>query len=336
MLQRPVGWFAGAPTERRNVVRPKEKMVKCHMSEEEMNADTREERNYSSRHLKVQAYSCRTNGLVSAFVRRLPLVLCLSLAMSTRATVPSSDLPDLGSLQNFVEFGNQQADSLATINGNVGLSRGGTLDFTAPATINGNLYLNTPVTFNDMGVITGTTFTGQNLVTEQDTVISASRALAALPADETITENQTTALNFDVPAGQVEVVDLNGGLTLNYQNISLTGGGSLVLNIEGSFSLNGSAGILGNPANTYINYLDGSPITADVASTIDGMLFDADVDADLDGTVNGSIYGGDGTITIDSGGTVNADPVPEPKELMFSGLAAFLVHMARRRLCRRI
>ena len=298
-----------------------------------MNADTHEKGGNLCRHLRFQTYA-RTSSLVCAFIRRLPLVACFSLAISARATVPSSELPDLGSLLNFVEFGNQQADSLATINGNVGLSRGGMLDFTAPATINGNLYLNTPVTVNDVGVINGTALTGQNLVAEQDTVISASRALAALPADKTITENQTTALNFDVPAGEVYVVDLNGGLNLNYQNITLTGGGSLVLNIEGSFSLNGSAGILGNPANIYINYLDGSTITADVASTIDGMLFDADVDADLDGTVNGSIDGGDGTITIDSGGTVN--PVPEPKELMFSGLGAFLVHLARRRFCRRI
>lgn len=271
---------------------------------------------------------------MSAFIRRLPLLACLSLAISTQATVPSSDLPNLDSSNNFVEFGNQQVDSLATINGNVGVSRGGMLDLTAPATINGDLYLDTPVTLNQMGVINGTTFNGQNLTTEQDTVISSSAALAALPADETISSNQTMGLSFDVPAGQVEVVDLNGGLNLNYQNITLTGGGALVLNIEGSFSLNGSASIVGDPANIYVNYLDGSPITADVASTIDGMLFDADVDANLDGTVNGSINGGDGTITIDSGGTVN--PVPEPKELMFSGLGAFLVHLARRRFSRRI
>lgn len=51
------------------------------------------------------------------------------------------------------------------------------------------------------------------------------------------------------PACRVEVVHLNGGLNLNFQIITFTGRGDLVLNIEGAFSLNGSANILGNPAN---------------------------------------------------------------------------------------
>jgi hypothetical protein len=266
-----------------------------------------------------------------ARIRRLLLIAGCAAAVSAHATLPLSVLPGLGPLVNFTEFGNQQVDNLATINGNVGVSAGGMLDLMAPAVINGNLSLATTATLNQMGVINGTTFNNQDLATEQDTVISVSRALAALPADETISANQTTGLNFDVPAGQVEVVNLNGGLNLNYQNITLTGGGALVLNIEGAFSLNGSASILGNPANIYINYLDGSPITADVASTVDSMLFDANEDANLSGLWTGSINGGDGTITIDSGGTLNE--VPEPKELVLGGFASVLCHLARRRLC---
>ena len=259
------------------------------------------------------------------------LVCWFSLAISAKATVPTSDLPDLGSLAGFTEFGNQQVDNLATINGNVGVSAGGMLDLMAPATINGNLSLASTATLNQMGVVNGAIHNNQDLATEQDTVISVSRALAALPADQTIAGIQTMGLSFDVPAGQVEVVDLNGGLNLNYQNITLTGGGALVLNIEGAFSLNGSASILGNPANIFINYLDGSPITADVASTVDGMLFDADEDANLAGLWTGSVNGGDGTITIDSGGTLNE--VPEPNDLVLAGFASFLCHFARRRLC---
>jgi len=270
-------------------------------------------------------------GSLSALILRLLLVASISLAVAANATLPSSVLPSLGPLTNFTEFGNQQVDNLATINGNVGVSAGGMLDLMAPAVINGNLSLATTATLNQLGVINGTIFNNQNLTTEQDTVISVSRALAALPADETISGNQTTGLNFDVPAGQVEVVNLNGGLNLNYQNITLTGGGALVLNIEGAFSLNGSASILGNPANIYLNYLDGSPISADVASTVDGLLFDANEDANLSGLWTGSVNGGDGTITIDSGGTLNE--VPEPKELVLVGFAAFLCHFARRRLC---
>jgi hypothetical protein len=273
----------------------------------------------------------RAGSLLSGVILRLLLVVCFAAAISAEAALPLSALPGLGPLINFTEFGNQQVDNLATINGNVGVSAGGMLDLMAPATINGNLSLATTATLNQMGVINGTKFNNLNLTTEQDTVISVSRALAALPADETIGINQTTGLNFDVPAGQVEVVNLNGGLNLNYQNITLTGGGALVLNIEGAFSLNGSASILGNPANIYLNYLDGSPITADVASTVDGMLFDANEDANLSGLWTGSINGGDGTITIDSGGTLNE--VPEPKYLVLAGFASFLSHFARRRVC---
>ncbi|HEX3628387.1 MAG TPA: hypothetical protein VH280_23515, partial [Verrucomicrobiae bacterium] len=112
-------------------------------------------------------------------------------------------------------------------------------------------------------------------------------------------------------------------------NITLTGGGALVLNIEGSFSLNGSAGILGDPDSIYLNYLDGSPFTADIASTVNGRLFDADENATLAGVWNGSVNGGDGTITIESGGTLNS--VPEPRELILVGFAALLVPTARRR-----
>lgn len=273
----------------------------------------------------------RASGWISAFMGRLALLACFSLAISTRATVPVSSLPSLDGLTNFVAFGNQLSYSLSTINGNVGVSQGGLLNLMAPATIDGDVYLNTLAMLIHMGVITGSIFSNQDLTPIQNTVISASRTLAALPPDQTITENQTTGLSFDVPAGEVHVVNLIGGLNLNNENITLTGGGSLVLNIQGTFSLAGSAGILGDPANIYLNYLGTSPVSADVASTVNGLFFNADADARLGGEVNGGLFSGSGTVTLDSGAIVN--PVPEPKELIFPALAGLLFHLARRRIC---
>ncbi len=275
----------------------------------------------------------RPIGWVRPLIRHLPLIACFSLAISGKATVPLTDLPNLGPLSNFVEFGNQQVDKLATINGNVGVSAGGMLQLNAPATINGDISLAYPVTLMQVGLVTGITYNDQDLTTEQNTVVSDSAALGKLTPDETMSGNQTTALNFDVPAGQVEVVNLNGGLNLNNQNITLTGGGVIVLNIEDSFSLNGSAGILGDPANIYINYEGDSTITTYVANTVDGILFDPAADADLAGAWLGSIDAGDGTITLESGAELNPVPEPDTRDLILTGVGALVFASGRRSLC---
>ncbi|HUA66629.1 MAG TPA: hypothetical protein VME24_12325 [Alphaproteobacteria bacterium] len=276
----------------------------------------------------------RARGRIPPVIRHLSVLACFLLAISSKATVPLTDLPNLGALNNFIEFGNQQVDNLATINGNVGVSAGGMLQLNAPATINGDISLAYPVTLMQMGLVTGVTYNDQSLTTDQNTVISASAALGKLAADETISGSQTMALNFDVPASQVEVVDLEGGLNLNNQNITLTGGGDLVLNIEDSFSLNGSAVILGDPANIYINYEGESTITSYVANTIDGMLFDPDAAANLAGVWNGSIDAGDGTITLESGAELNPVPEPGTRDLILTGIGALLFPVARRRFWR--
>jgi hypothetical protein len=60
-------------------------------------------------------------------------------------------------------------------------------------------------------------------------------------------KRSTIQINTAGPAGQPGFAYLN----LNYQNNALAGRGDLVLNLEGAFSLNGSANFLGNPANFY-------------------------------------------------------------------------------------
>lgn len=268
----------------------------------------------------------RPSGLVWAFIGRLPLFACFALAISAKATLPSSDLPNLGPFGNLAELGNQLEDAQGTING-VGVFTPWELNFTNPATIgvNGEFYMTGNAGSTGITVVNGTVFSGQAMSLEQGQLLSDSSALAALTPDQTTSANQATALDFDVPSGQVEVVDFNGGLNLNDQNITLTGGGALVLNIEGSFSLGASAGILGDPDNIYINYEGTSPITTGAGATIDGLVFDPNASANLDGTWNGGVYGGWNTITLDPGPGVT--PVPEPGSMVLIsiGLASLLL-----------
>jgi hypothetical protein len=242
---------------------------------------------------------CRAGGLTSSFIgpfiKSLPLFAFLSLAIAAKATLPSSDFPDLGSLGALTELGHPLVE--------------------IPDTAANSSYTR-------LTVVYGTVFSDPALVSSPSQVLLASSALAALTPDQTITANQTAALSYDVNSGQVEVVDLNGGLNLNNQNITLAGGGSLVLNIEGSFSLDGSAGIFGNPNNIYINFEGNSTLTTGVASTIDGLVLDPFAPAILTGNLNRGFYG------IFVPGTPAVVPEPGPTVLISMGLMSLL--LARR------
>lgn len=228
---------------------------------------------------------------------RVYYVLCpLLLAISAKATLPTSAFPDLGSLGDLTELGHP----LVVI----------------PDT-------DTNASFTRLTVVYGTVFSDPALTSNQGQVLSASSALAALTPDQTISANQTAGLSYNVNSGQVEVVDLNGGLNLNNQTITLAGAGSLVLNIEGSFSLDGSAGIFGNPNNIYINYEGGSTITIGIASTIDGLVLDPSASAILGGDLNRGFY------DILAPGTPSA-VVPEPGPMFLISTALVSLFWARR------
>ena len=140
------------------------------------------------------------------------LIACFSMASSVDATLPSSDLPNLGSLGSLTEVGHSLVEVRAS---------------------------DTNAGFTRLTVVDGTVFSDPALTSDQSEVLAASAALAALTPDQTIDAIQTAPLAFNVSSGQVEVVDLNGGLDLNNENITLAGGGDVVLNIENSFSLDG-------------------------------------------------------------------------------------------------
>lgn len=262
----------------------------------------------------------RTIGPVTAFIKFLPLIACFILAISVKAAPTLSD---------FIEFGNQLSNDLSTVNGNVGVSAGGTFDLTTPSVVNGDVYTGTGATFNEMGLVTGATFNDQDLSAAQSLIFALSSALAATTPTQTISGDQTSEMDFNVTSGNTEVVNLNGGLNLDDQNITLTGGGSLFLNIQGSFSLTGSASILGNPANIFINYLGPGAATTE-SGTIDGTFLDPNAPATLFGTsVFGAVYGGGSLITLTDGTTIN--PVPEPGTVALAVMGGISMILLRRR-----
>ena len=268
-------------------------------------------------------------------VRAIALMAGLSLVTSSKATVPTSDLPDFDNLGNFGELGNQLDDSGVTVNGNVGVSSGGTLSMSSVSTINGDVYVGPGASFSGPSKVVGSIFTDQNLSIEQATVFSASQALSMLTPDVVISGNQTTSLSYDVPAGQVQVVNLNGGLNLGSgQTITLTGDGDLVLNIMGSFSLSGpTAEISGpNPSNVFINYLGTSAFDATGSPVINGEVFIPDAGADLSGaTLNGSLFSGNSDVVLMSESTINATPVAEPDVSVLAGFGGISIILLFRR-----
>jgi hypothetical protein len=257
------------------------------------------------------------------------IVAALAVAMlgsGTAKAVPSSSLPDVSLITAYTEFGNQEAESLVTINGKVGVSSGGRLHVMAPSVINGDVAVASGATFQndkaDNTNIHGSILMNQNLTATQNQVASASTAFSALSADQTFSTLNSTQ-SFTAPAGTALVVDITN-LTLNNANINFSGPGYLVLNVSGSFSLNGSAAILdSDPTHVFDNYSGSSALQTKVGDTIDGYLLIPTANASLDGTFFGGLYAGTGTITLLSGAKVGS-AVPEPATASLLGLAALV------------
>ena len=244
----------------------------------------------------------------------LVLALALSFALNAKAD-PAVDLSQINLLTPYAEFGNNLDESLVTINGNVGVSNGGTLTVMAPVVINGNVDVGTGATLKPGGTIHGTITTGLNLAPQQAQVFTASSYFSGLAAPPSQTFSTiSSAESFSAAAGTTTVVDVTGSVNLNNANISFTGPGDLVLNVGGGISLVGSASILtSDPSHVFINDTGTAGVNTHVGDTIDGLVFIPNGSATLDGTFNGGLYGGTQTITLMSGATLTTETpvVPE-------------------------
>lgn len=278
---------------------------------------------------------------LSRWVAGLALCVALGNGNLIRA-VPVSDLPDLSGLSPYTTFGNFYNDNLVTINGDVGISKNGTL--LAPnAQINGTAYLDTGVSVS-IGAPTHITggIVARDLSASQAEVFTASAALKNLAANVTL-GNVTSGQNF-TGNGAVTVVNMNS-LTLGSGNITFTGGANdyFVLNIAHGLSLTGSASIVGNGvdgSHILVNLYDTSGadlgVIAHIGDVINGTLLIPYDQATLHG-LNGAIWSGGKEITLMSGATVTSVPfnttVPDGgSSLVLAGLGLGLVIGAKRKL----
>ena len=276
--------------------------------------------------MKIQATTNGIlHGLVSTAMTRFALALCIVPTLAAKADLSISSLPNTTLITSYAEFGGGLLDeSLVTINGNVGVSSDGTVDLMAPSRINGNVYVNSGATLTGPGTVHGTVFTHQSLGAVQSQIDSASSVLAGLAPNQTFS-TLSTAQAFTVSAGNVHVVNV-GTLNLNNANITLSGGGYLVINVSHGFDLTGTASILAsNPSHVFINY-DGTSgsFNTHVGDTVDGYVFDTTVMATLDGSWDGGLYGAQNEIELLSGATVTSAPptvpVPEPSTIISGAL----------------
>jgi hypothetical protein len=240
------------------------------------------------------------------------LLCLLGAAIASAASV----LPNISALQQFAVFGDNLNLSLVTINGNTGVSNGGSVHLFAPSVINGNLVLGTGATSTLDAPHYNNLITNVDLSTAESQLFAASAQLAGLSPDVTLsnlTSSQTVAGN-----GGVKVIDVTGNVSLNNNSLTLTGGVNdfFVVNVNGGFDLVGSGGIVAgsgiDASHVIVNIIGtGSTVTSHVGNEINATLLLPDRAAVLH-SLNGAIYGGTQQITLMSGATVNSMPFAPP------------------------
>jgi choice-of-anchor A domain-containing protein len=220
----------------------------------------------------------------------------------------------LGSAADYAVLGLQNTkinNSLVTINGNEGVSQGGTLVNMAPSTITGNVTEYQSGQYSGPGKLGGTVSVNPTQMTNADAdALNASSAAAALTPTQTfgsITSPTTITGNSGLNVIQING-DINSSLILNGPAnavfiVNVTGG----VNLTGNTTLGLAGGV--TASNVLYNFTGSSGnISTKVGNVLNGTLLAPTYNFNLDGAFNGEIIGGGGSINMLSGTRVN--PVP--------------------------
>jgi hypothetical protein len=226
-------------------------------------------------------------------------------------------IPDLGTAANYGVLGLENTsinNSLVTINGNEGVSQGGSLVNMAPSTITGNVYEFATGQYSGPGHLGGSVITNPSLLTQNDTdALNASTAAAALAPTQTLSGvGSPTVVNGN---GGLNVIDVNGNIT-NSLTLNGTSSDFFVVNVTGNVALGGSSvlGLSGGvtAANVLYNFIGSDTVATHVGNTLNGTLLGPNTSFNLDGTFNGEIIGGGKSISLLSGAVVNFIPFTQP------------------------
>ncbi len=279
-------------------------------------------------------------------VGKIVLVIVLLNVLASADTMIS-----LGTAANYAVLGLQNTsinNSLGTLNGNEGISKGGKIANQAPFTVNGNVYEYAKGQFSGPGHLNGTVNINPTLLTQNVTdALNAFNAAKILTPTVPTLASLTTARTFTGDGG-MNVIDITGNVSLNNANLTLTGTKSdfFVVNIGGNVSLVGTAMFkLGGgvtPDHVLYNLTkSGCTVSTNIGDAIYGTLLGPGCSFTLDGNFYGEIIGGGSSITLMSGAVVNQrsltppptpPAVPEPATLVLfgSGLLGMAGTMRRR------
>jgi len=268
--------------------------------------------------------------------------------LQSSPAAPISALPNVSLLVPFAVFGNDVNNQNVTINGNVGISNGGTLIHAGPSTINGDLHLGIGATARQTrvaGIITGATFTNENLTSAQNQVFTASSTLAGLTPNATFGTVNTSQI-FGSLNGIADVT------VINIATLSLASGESITfvgdpgdyfnINISTDLNLSGNAfiGSTAQASHTFINITAVGNLggVSMVGNVINGTILIPNASATFH-SANGAVWGGNGEIKFQSAATINGipfDQVPEASttSLLTVGLIVVAGLARRLRRCR--
>lgn len=289
---------------------------------------------------------------LAAYIRQSSLALGAAVVLLTPAVtlaVPLTDLPDLSPLAPYAFLGNSLNLNLATVNGNVGISSGGTFMMSAPSAITGQLDLDTgaTTTIANGANIGGFTYPNATAV-HQPVDLSAAQALVGTAsttlkgfASNYSLGSVTTAQTFNA-VDPVTVIDLGSVSLGGSSKITLIGGTNayFVVNVANGVDFTGSSGIVGSggvdPSHILLNFYSNSltGVVADINTALNGTMFVPNAGPTFH-SENGAIYGGAQQITFMSGATLTSTPfisqVPEPPTLALFGAGVFGIWIGRSR-----
>ena len=242
--------------------------------------------------------------------------------------VLSASPTSLGAAGQFAVLGLQKtqvAELLTQVNGNEGVSQGGTA-LNLLSKIAGNVSESANGQYLGLGALTGTVTANSALLAQVDSdAASTAAAAAALTPTQTfgtIAHSTTVTGN-----GGVNVIAINGNIR-NSLILSGTSSDIFIVNVTGNVNLSGAAtlGLAGGVTAGHVLYnFTGSHGSINIAASgsINGTLLAPTYDVTAVGTFNGEIVAGGSAITL-AGAQVNAVPFSAPAPVTGASISGFV------------
>jgi hypothetical protein len=231
---------------------------------------------------------------------------CVNLGEAVKYSV-------LGLNNTFVNLHN------VTVNGGrVGVSLGGSLNFSSASSVNADIYLHTGVSYSLGGVFIGNLYTNQNLTQAVTDATNASNTANSLSATQSFSSwSSSMTINGN---GGLNVIKVSNVNLSSSSIITLAGGANdcFIINVSGSFTMGGSASIetSGVPSSHVLINIHGSGtnVTSQINNKVNGTLLALNRTIIFHG-IAGQVICGGAELKLMSSCTVDYVPFYQPVEL---------------------